>query len=179
MISLKPYTEKNVLYLIIFILIATTLFDIITALKNPIFRYGETNPIYLLTGFNTFIMTFITILITGLFCYLLKNSITLKTIFLITLATFYLIFGHIYGGISNINGEKEYNENPEKAINYYKSITTEEKYTHYFTTIFSIMFLPFFISYLAFSITLYFHNQRKPEREKIIDKISDLSLQLK
>lgn len=177
--NLKQYiTEKNLLYLLIFILLTTTFIDIFTALKNPIFRLGESNPIYLITGKNALFFTVLVLIITFYMILRLKKSISLPAIFIFTLVTIYASIGHIGGAISNIRGEKMYNENPEEIIKYYQSVSNEEKYTSYFTFVFIYMILPVLASFLAFITALYFHRQRQPEREKIIDKIQKLTFKL-
>ena len=178
MINLKQYiTEKNVFYLLIFILILTTITDLYTALTTDIFYIAETNPIFL--HFNLYSLLLLTILITVYIIYQLKKAISLTSIFIISLVTIYLSIGHIGGAYSNIITNNKYLENPEKQIKYYKSVTKEEKVNNYLFFVGLIMVLPIILSFFAFIITNYFHNQRKPEREKIMDEIENLIFKLK
>jgi hypothetical protein len=174
----KHITERNLVYLLISILVITTLIDIFTAVSSPIFEIGETNPIYLLFGKNVFFLILVSTIATIWIIKKLNKSLSVTHIFIFTLITIYLSTGHLVGAYSNISATQAYEENPEKTTKLINSITPKEKIVYYQIIVLTFMIYPYVTAMAAFSITLYFFNKRKPEREKIVDNICKLTVKL-
>ena len=176
--KLKKYiTEKNLVYLLIFVLVATTIVDIYTALRSPIFEIAEVNPIYILTG-SVMPLLLLNLIIVIWFSRNIKNSISIPKIFVFCLITIYLSAGHLFGAWSNITVTKEYQENPEEFVEAVKEYDAKEKINAYMIFVGAVMVLPIVISFIAFSIAMYFYKKRQPKREKIVNQICKLTRKL-
>ena len=176
--KLKKYiTEKNLVYLLIFTLVATTIVDIYTALRTPIFQIAETNPIYVLTG-SILPLLLLNIIIIIWFGRSIKNSISIPKIFVFCMITIYLSAGHLLGAWSNITATEQYQENPEEFIGIVKEYNAKEKINSYMIFVGVVMVLPIVISFIAFSIAMYFYGKRQPKRDKIVNKICKLTKKL-
>ena len=163
-------SEKQVLYALIFILIASTVIDIYTALSSPVFLIAETNPIYLLT--NSVIPLLVTaVLVTAWIIVNLNNRISLIKIFVFSMISLYLSVGHGFGAWSNIYATDQYEQDKEGFIESVKDIDVRTKITSYSMFVGVVMFMPILISIAAFYITMFFYNKRKSKREKVIDDI--------
>ncbi len=174
----KYKTERNLLYLLIFILIATTLVDMFTVFRLPIFEIAESNPIYLLTG-NVMPLVIINILVV---IWLLRNlgkAISIPKIFVFVMLTLYLSVGHGFGIWSNLAAGERYEEDPEQFIETVQAITAKEKVQAYGLLVGFVMLLPIFISIIAFNISMYFYGQRQPLRERIMQEIYELVSRLR
>ena len=177
--NLKQYiTEKNILYLLIGILLLSTFLDIYTAFTSPIFEIGETNPIYVLTGSKGPLLL-LTVVFTIWIIRSLQTSISLFKLFLFSLVLIYMTFGHFVGVYGNTITTNDYKENPEEVKAALENYDAQDKFVSYSMVIGMFLLLPYTLSFIAFYITMYFHNQRKPERERITDEIYKLSKRLK
>ena len=173
--KLKQYlTEKRLLYLLIIILISSTLIDMYTALSTPAFEIAEVNPIYVLTGSVT-PLVILSVIIVYFISRTLVRSISIVKIFMYVMFTIYLSIGHGVGIASNVYADKEYNEDPEKFIEEAAKVKPTEKIGLYSGLIFFVMLLPIIISVVAFHIAMYFYGKRLPKREKIMMKIYGLA----
>lgn len=170
-------TEKRLLYILIFILIGTTLADLLSALTSSVFKIAETNPIYLLTG-NARPLIILNIFSVIWFARNLKNSISIPKIFVFCLITLYLSVGHGFGIWSNITAEQQYQENPAVFVREVEEITTKEKVEAYSLLIGIVMLLPILIAVIAFYVAMYFYTKRQPKREKIMGEIYKLAKKL-
>ena len=176
--KLKKYiTEKNLVYLLIFILVATTLIDLYTALTSSIFSMAESNPIYVLTG-SILPLLLINIVTIVWFGRNIKNSISIPKIFVFCMITIYLSAGHLFGAWSNITATEQYQENPEEFVEMVGEYDAEAKIRSYMIFVGAVMVLPIVISFIAFSIAMYFYRKRQPKRDKIVDKICKLTRKL-
>jgi len=174
----KYITERNLLFLLIGLLLITSVLDIYTAFTSPIFELAETNPIYVITGSKVPLLI-LTVLITIWIIKSLSKSISIIKIFLFTIATTYLIIGHSVGMYSNIAATNEYEINQTAVIERVNQYDTKAKFKSYSLVIGIAMLLPMLVSVLAFMIAMVFYNKRKPERERVIDDIYKLSIKLK
>ena len=111
----KYLNEKNLLWLLIIILVITTVIDVYTAINSPAFEIAELNPIYVLTGSLAPVMI-LSVVVTILILRTLRTSISISKIFSFTMLTIYLSIGHGYGAASNIYAGKLYVENPTEFI---------------------------------------------------------------
>ena len=167
-------TEKRLLWGMIGVLIATTLLDMFSALRLPIFSIAESNPIYLLTG-NVFPLIIMNIVVILWMWNNLNKKLSLQKIFVYSMLTLYLSVGHGFGIYSNLNAQQQYEAEPEEFIEYAQSFSTEEKISAYVVIVGLIMFMPIVISIIAFNIAMYFYGKRAPKRDKIILQIHRLS----
>ncbi len=176
--KLKKYiTEKNLVYLLIFVLVATTIVDIYTALRAPIFEIAETNPIYVLTG-SIVPLLLLNIIIIVWFSRSIKNSISIPKIFVFCMITIYLSAGHLFGAWSNITATEQYQEDPEGFVETVEEYDAEEKIQAYMFFVGVVMVLPIVISFIAFSIAMFFYRKRQSKREKIVNEICKLTRKL-
>ncbi len=176
--KLKKYiTEKNLVYLLIFTLVTTTIVDIYTALTSPIFFMAETNPIYILTG-SILPLLLLNIVTIVWFSRNIKNSISIPKIFVFCMITIYLSAGHLFGAWSNITATKQYQENPEEFVEMVEEYDAKEKINAYMIFVGVVMVLPIVISFIAFSIAMYFYRKRQPKRDKIVNQICKLTRKL-
>ena len=173
----KHINEKKLLYILIGILVITTIADIFSAMRLPIFEIAESNPIYILTG-STMPLIWLNIFVVIWYSRSLKNSISIPKIFIFCMMTLYLSIGHGFGIYSNITAGEEYQKNPEGFIEYAQAITPQEKIQAYGFLVGIIMVMPIMISFLAFCIAMYFYGKRQPERDKITHAIYKLSKKL-
>ncbi len=170
----EKLTEKNLLYFFIFVLVATTLGDLFTAIRLPIFEIAETNPLYLITG-NVFPLVFLNILSIIWISRNLKNSISISKIFIVSMLVVYLSIAHGVGMWSNITAGQQYQQDPQGFVQDVQAISPREKATAYGLVIGVIMIMPIIISFIAFQIALFFYTKRLPKREKIMLEIYELS----
>ena len=92
----KHINEKRLLYILIGILVITTVADIYSAMRLPIFEIAESNPIYVLTG-STMPLIWLNIFVVIWYSRSLKNSISIPKIFIFCMMTLYLSIGHGFG----------------------------------------------------------------------------------
>ncbi len=170
-------TEKRLLYILIAILVITTAADMFSAMRLPIFRIAESNPIYVLTG-STMPLIFLNIFVVIWYSRSLKNSISIPKIFIFCMMALYLSIGHGFGIYSNITAGEEYQKNPEGFIEDVQAITPKEKIQAYGLLVGIVMVMPIIISFVAFTIAMYFYGKRQPKRDKITHKIYKLSKKL-
>ncbi len=175
---LKPLSEKQVLLILVTILIITTIADMYTAFSSPIFKIGETNPIYVYTN-SIWPLVALTILLTSYIINNLRKRLSLFKIFIATMMTLYLSLGHSFGAWSNITSTEEYYEDPELFVERIETITVSQKVEIYFILVGIVMLMPIFISGVAFVVAFFIYNKRKPVRDKITDKIYELAVRLK
>lgn len=172
----QMFTERIVFYILVVILIITTLVDMYTAFTSPIFEIAETNPLYLLIGSIAplIIISFIAIIF---LLYHLNKGISLFKIYLFSLIIVYLSFGHLVGAYSNILATNKYNEDPETVEKYLEeeAATTKQKIISYNILIGVFIVLPIILSSVAFYITTFLYHKKKPERDKIIYEIKKLA----
>lgn len=171
-------TEKRLLYGLIAILVVTTIADIYSAMRLPIFEIAESNPIYVLTG-STLPLIWLNIFVVVWYSRSLKNSISIPKIFIFCMLTLYLSVGHGFGIYSNITAGEEYQKNPEGFIADVKAITPAEKMQAYGLLVGIVMVMPIIISFIAFSVAMYFYGKRQPKRDKIMRDIYKLAKRLK
>jgi len=163
-------TEKQVLYILIAVILITTVADMYTAFSSPIFEIGETNPIYVLTN-SIFPLLAMTVGVTMWIIININKRISLIKIFLFSMLAIYLSLGHGFGVWSNITATESYYQNPTKFIESIEGVTVKEKVTAYSWLVGLVMLMPLIVSTIAFQVALFFYNKRKPKREKIIDDI--------
>lgn len=180
----KHITEKNVLIGLISLLLISTFLDIYTALTSPLFDIAETNPIFIITG-SKIPLLILTVITTLWIIKSITKSISIFKIFLFTVICVFLTYGHFIGMITNILATERYESAleeetaREELIKEYREYNVKEKLISYHLLVGLIMVIPFFISTIAFWTSMYFYNQRKPKREKIMDEIYRLSQELK
>ena len=92
--------------------------------------------------------------------------------------TIYLSAGHLFGAWSNITATESYQENPEEFVETIKEYDAKEKINAYMIFVGAVMVLPIVISFIAFSIAMYFYKKRQPKREKIVNQICKLTRKL-
>lgn len=171
-------SERTVVYIVIGILILTTLGDIYTALRNPaLFKIAETNPIYIVTG-SPVPLLIINVIVVLWFLTSLKKSISIIKIFTFTLMAIYLSLGHGFGIWSNLTATEAYVEDPVAFVEDYTGTTEAERVSSYFLFVGIIMMMPIIVSFIAFYLTIFFYQNRKSKREKIMDEIYILSTKL-
>ncbi len=177
-------TEKRVLYVLVGLLLLATFLDIYTALTSPIFEIAEMNPIYVLTGSKAPLLV-LTFVMLWWYISVLKNSISIQKLYVITLATILLIFGHgigVYGNTVSTNQYLESEDNPvERAelVEEYRNYDMGDKINNYLIIVGVFLLIPFVISITAFYVAMYFYDQRKPQRDKIMNDICKLTDKLK
>lgn len=177
-VKFKKYmTEKNLLYLLIGILIITTIIDMYSALSSPIFKIAESNPIYLFTG-SVAPLLVMNILVVIWIAANLKRSISISKIFLFCMLTLYLSLGHGVGVWANITATNDYKENPEQFIEKIQEYDVKDKVNSYLWMVSIVMILPLVVSFIAFSIAIYFYEKRQPKRNRIIYDICKLTRKL-
>lgn len=186
--------NENRLWLIIIgVLAVTTILDMTTAFKSPIFEVAETNPFYI--QFKSVIaLVSITLIATIWMLYRLKKALSIGTIFAMCLSIIYLSAGHLIGTYSNVNMEKNYNGMVEfKADDYTQSLnmsyesaralainnsiqeirqasgTDRQKLSYYWGIVGLFLGIPILLSYIAFAVAMKFYDLRKPERERIME----------
>ncbi len=169
--------EKKLLYILIGILVITTVADIFSAMRLPIFEIAESNPIYVLTG-STMPLIWLNIFVVIWYSRSLKNSISIPKIFIFCMMTLYLSIGHGFGIYSNITAGEEYQKNPEGFIEDVQAITPQEKIQAYGFLVGIVMVMPIIISFIAFTIAMYFYGKRQPKRDKITQDIYKLAKKL-
>ena len=171
------WTEKKIVYSMMVGVILTTILDLGTALSSPIFKLAEANPIYLLTGGSSLLL-FITIGFTVWILYKLKSAISLDMIFLTTLLSLYLMFGHTIGALSNVSSTVEYHKNPEETIKQLEGYTVKEKLTVYSLVVVAFLMLPALFAFGAYYFTKKLWFQREGKREAIAWQIKKLAKKL-
>ncbi len=185
----KHITEKRLLYTLIGLLLLSTFLDIYTAFTSPMFEIAETNPIYVLTG-SKLPLLIITFIITAWIIKNINSSLSLLKIFSFSLITIYLVLGHSVGVYSNTLATEryeatEYTETERQQIRleiieeYTTDFDQKEKLISYSIVVGLVIILPYFLSFTAFAITIFFYNKRKSKREKIMNNIYKLFNELK
>ncbi len=176
-------TENTLFYLLIGILLLATFLDIYTAFTSPIFEIAEVNPIYVLTGSKVPLLI-VTLIVTIWIVSNLNKSISLPRIFLFTSITLFLTFGHVVGVYANTVSTNQYMETESdpaaraEIIEQYQNHDMKSKLINYSLIVGVIVGLPFILTTISFVIAMYFHNQRKSKREKIMDEIYNLARRL-
>ena len=170
-------TEKQVLYILIGMLLVTTVVDMYTAFSSPVFDIAETNPIYVLTQ-SVVPLLVMTVAVSIWIIVNMNNRISLMKIFLFSMLTFYLSVGHVVGAWSNITATAQYEEDTAKFIEYIEEVTVKQKLTAYVYIVGLAMILPIVISSIAFRVALFFYDKRKSKREKIVDDIAKSAWEL-
>lgn len=163
----------KILSMLIGIFVVTTIIDLYTAFKNPAFRIGEINPLFLVTELSG-LLILVNIFAVVIFAYLLHNYIGYRKAFLFTAVVLYASMAHLYGAYSNIVSTNEYLSDPEGYTKMVEGMTKSSKLSQYFSIIILLMFIPIFISYLAFDLALRLADGRLNRRQKAIKKMKEL-----
>jgi len=171
-------TERRILIAFTVLLLVTTVADMYTALTSPVFQIAETNPIYVYTN-SIWPLIAMTLFITSWIIVNLSKRISLTKIFLFCMLSLYLSVGHGFGAYSNIKATEQYEQDTEGFVERIGEVTVQEKVNAYFLVVGFIMLMPLVISSIAFTAALWIYDKRKPKREKIMDKIYELAVQLK
>ena len=162
------FTERNILIILGVSLLLTTILDIYTAVTSPIFKIGESNPIYLTYGLIP--LTILNFIVLAVLLFGVQKSLKLSVIFCFVLGSIFLCYGHVIGSQSNIAATKIYEKNPELVTKYLQTMTKEDKMTGYKSLVFDRLLYPYLIVIIAFAFTMMIFEQRKPKREKFIQE---------
>lgn len=170
--------DRTLFWLLIGLLVVTTVFDFYTAITSDVFEIAEANPIYLATG-NIYILFLVTAFVTGFIFMNLKNRLRLRTIFIFVILTLYLCMGHLVGSYSNIRANKMYHEDPGGVTKQIEKDSKNDKLISYMRTVGIVILFPYFMSILAFFITERIYLARRTEHDRIVNQICKLTDKLK
>jgi hypothetical protein len=154
-----------------------TIFDLWTAFSSPLFHLLETNPLYLTYGvWPLTILNFIwiAILIIGM-----KKAFKLFTLFSVIMATLFIGYGHILGGMANLDATKLYYTDNEKVMEYAEKATTQQKMDSYYEFVFERIMYPYLLCIIGFTIIFFLYKLRKPKRDKYVDEICRLAAKIR
>jgi hypothetical protein len=146
----------------------TTIFDLYTAYSSPIFHIAETNPIFL--QFGEIALTAINFVYMIVLIRMLKKSVKWAWLFAGVMAALLLSYGHVMGGLANVESTNLYLSDPDFYMAKILNATTEDKISHYNIFAITTILVPYIISLTGFVIIMYLYEKRKPQREKYVDE---------
>ena len=166
--------KEKIIYTSLFsILMLTTIIDLYTALKSPIFRIAESNPIILLTHSVT-ILVILTIIISWFVFKIAYTAFRYPKLFIGIIGILYISLGHLGGAYSNIIAHEKYLKDPEATIQEYQNMQVKEKASYYFSFVFVIIVIPLIVAYSTFMLVLSIFHEREGKREKLVHHAHDL-----
>jgi hypothetical protein len=133
----------------------------------------------LFIGFGVLPLTIINIVYIIFLIRMLKKSIKWTWLFAGVMATLLVGYGHIMGGIANIEATNLYLSDPEFYDEKIAGFNDDDKISHYSGFVISTIFVPYIISLIGFIIIMYLYDKRRPEREKCIDQAIKLLMKWK
>jgi len=169
---MKLITENRIVYFLMAVLIITTVVDLVTALRMPLFESGETNPLYnigglkLLLGFTVFYLVFIG--------WKVRGNVSFPSIFYIVTVLIYLSAGHLMGAGFNLTATQQYNDDPVIFTEAIEKMDSEDKSSFYFGVVGLFIMIPMIITFMCFFVTWKIYLLRKPKRELLYRKAHEL-----